>query len=232
MSEWFIVCVCMHPCVYVCVCAWASYLANFQMGMQPRLLNQHKTATVQEIWGRCGGVVFPSERQLWNKEQDSPCSLCITLAMSKRLGEAMLSRRSITDRLMQAARRTFTTVLCGTSPLPLLPSCLLLSLSLYRSNLTAGPGPIESQVSCRDKMLDCPIEVTFPFVVCKRQIARQLGIAANLIKLTFCCTALLFILLLFGLSLTLNLHKQTIPISLTLKGTFESGDLDTDYFII
>lgn len=148
MPEWFIVCMC--TCVLVSarvrVSAWASHLANFQMGMRPRLLNQQNTAVQRHrrsvCVGGCGRVL--SERRLINKEQDSLCSFSITLAMSKCLGDAMLSRRSIAEginRLMLAAGRTFTIVLYGTSPLPLLPFCLLLSHSLTR--------PVESHCRAR-----------------------------------------------------------------------------------
>lgn len=89
------------------------------------------------------------------------------------------------------------------------PACSSLTPSLCRSKLAAGPGPIESQVSCRDKTLDCPIEVTFPSVVCERQIARHVGIAANFIKKTINSRAT--VLLLFGLLLTLNLLTRNPP---------------------
>lgn len=127
----------VHVSLCLRVSAYASHLANFQMGMQPRLLNQHKTAAQRRRRSGARGMGH-SKRQLRNKEQDSLCSFCITLAMSKCLGDAMLSRRSIAkgiDRLMLAAGRTFTTVLYGTSPQHRLPFSLTPSLSVGRLSL-------------------------------------------------------------------------------------------------
>lgn len=51
------------------------------------------------------------------------------------------------------------------------PLCSSLSLSapLSLSSFTAGPGPIESQVSCRDKQVYCPMEALLPFIACRRE---------------------------------------------------------------
>lgn len=203
------VCLCVQVCVRVPVCMCVSILPS-------KLSDGHAAQALESAQNDCAAAqeegrkksVFPSERRLRNKEQDSPCSLCITLAMSKCLGEAMFSRRSIAegiDRLMPAGSKK-NLHNCHVRDIPSAPPpvCSSLTPSLCRSNLTAGPGPIESQVSCRDKTRDCPIVVTLPFVVCKRQIARQLGMAANLFFFKLhcncfylVCSSYLFIYLFF-----------------------------------
>lgn len=224
MPEWFIVCASVRVCLCVqlcvCVCMCVSILpSKLSDGHAAQALEsaQNDCAAAQEEGGKS---VFPSERRLRNKEQDSPCSLCITLAMSKCLGEAMFSRRSIAegiDRVMPAGSKK-NLHNCHVRDIPSAPPpvCSSLTPSLCRSNLTAGPGPIESQVSCRDKTPDCPIEVTLPFVVCKKQIARQLGMAANLFFLLHCnCYLSCFYLVCFSSFFDLKIcsrgiHKQSL----------------------
>lgn len=55
--------------------------------------------------------------------------------------------------------------------IPSAPPSLSLSplSSLSLSNFTAGPGPIESQVSCRDKQVYYPIEALVLFIAWERE---------------------------------------------------------------
>ena len=143
-------------------------LANFRWARSPVLESaQYPCAAALEERMFC-------PQANWARNRHLPCSFCITLAMStddrpKNLGEAMLSRRSCMTRWVTED----PPVLSGSSPLLVTPSpplsSLSLSLFLSLSNFTAGPGPIESQVSCSHKQVYRPIEALLPFTACKRE---------------------------------------------------------------
>ena len=133
VSKWE--CGCVRACVSVCVCVSILPCRSWQTsdGHAAQSLNQHNI-TVQQRRRRECFVCKPAERREWH----SPCSFCITLAMStdgrpKCLGEAMSSRRSCNDKVGHWCWRQKILHNCPERDIPSAPPSLSFSLSLSLS---------------------------------------------------------------------------------------------------
>ncbi len=158
----------MHVCKHVCVSILSCKSWQTSDGQAAQALNQHNI-NVQQHRRRGCFVSKPAEQKSdtypavsashWRCPQTPDQS---DLGRPCRLPAAVWQRVSLMLRSEDPSQLSWV----GHPPAP--PS---LCSSLSCSSFTAEPGPIESQVSCRDKQVYCPIKVLLPFIACKREVS-------------------------------------------------------------
>lgn len=140
-----------------------SYIlpCKLQLGMQPRLwISTKRLCSRREGWRWF--ICNPAIKKEWHL----PWSFCIKLAMSKCFREAMLFplQRKWQSGLA-ICRRSFTTVLDGTSPLPLLLQLSSLFLISLQDQVQ-----LNLRLHARASRFYCPVGVLHPVTACKTEV--------------------------------------------------------------